>query len=275
MSAGRGVAAGRSRGLTGRRSVAAGRRMIAVVVFALVPALFAGVLPGGAAVQPVTFPVESALAGAELTPAGYRKFVRSIDRSQLAFATSFVEFDHKRVPIPQGRSEVFVWHFTATYYDKDGWTTEPRGRTSVRRFVRMIAGRGDSIGDRRCCGVNWFMTKDGRVFQLAAINAKLRHNPPYDSINTGVEVEAFTQEDISPRQYEQLAYLTIYTLKRQGLLGQGPLRRVVRGHGEMRDAYLERNPGRYAGRDDFDAPVCDLLRRKIVRFLRQHPQIGR
>lgn len=101
------------------------------------------------------------------------------------------------------------------------------------------------------------------------LNAKLRHNPPYDRVVTGVEVEARAQELITTAQYEQLGYLSIYVLRRQGHLPtQEPLRRVVRGHGEMRDAYLERNPdARWDERDDFDQPVAALLRRKIQRYL--------
>jgi hypothetical protein len=231
--------------------------------------------PLAADVRPVPAPAAFALHGVNLTPEGYGEFRRAIDHSLVPFATRRPEFDGRRIHIPQGRSEMFVWHFTAMFVNHDGASSVPEGDADVKRLILSMARRGDTYGDRVCCGVNWFIARDGTVYRLAGLNAKLRHNPPFDSVMTGVEVEAATQRDITTTQYEQLAYLTLHVLQRQQLLGTAPLRRLARGHGEVRDAYLERNPNApWDPRDDFDAPVSELLRDKIAAFLREHPEVA-
>ena len=206
----------------------------------------------------------AAVDAVELTSAGYQAFRSSVDERHVPFAQQHADFNPRRVDVGQGPSKVFVWHYTYHYFNRDGPALKPVGRASPRQLVSFMASRWGV-----CCGVNWFIDRDGRVFRLAPLDAKLRHNPPYDSVVTGVEVEAGAQELVTTAQYEQLAYLTIHVLRRQGHLPTSdPLRRVVRGHGEMRDAYLERNPdARWDARDDFDEPVATLLRRKISQFL--------
>lgn len=206
----------------------------------------------------------AAIEAVELTPSGYRAFRSAVDERHVPYAQRHADFNPRRVAISQGPSRVFVWHYTYHYFNRDGPSLQPSGRAAPRQLVSSMARRSGV-----CCGVNWFIDRDARVFRLAPLHAKLRHNPPYDSVVTGAEVEAGGQELVTPEQYEQLAYLTIYVLRRQGHLPtEAPLRRVVRGHGEMRDAYLARNPGaRWDGRDDFDQPVAALLRKKIQRYL--------
>ena len=206
----------------------------------------------------------SAVDAVELTPAGYQAFRSRIDERHVAFAQRHGDFNPRRVDVSQGPSRVFVWHWTLQYFNRDGPALKPVGRASPRQLVSFMARRPGV-----CCGVNWFIDRDARVFRLTPLNAKLRHNPPYDSVVTGVEVEAAAQEFVTTAQYEQLAYLTIHVLRRQDHLPTAdPLRRVVRGHGEMRDAYLERNPDSgWDERDDFDEPVATLLRQKIRRYL--------
>jgi len=220
----------------------------------------------------------AAMAGMRLTPAGYRDFLRRIDRSYFDYAQRFVEFDPDRVPIEQGPSRVFVWHFTAFYRNADGPSSTASGRMAIRPFIKGLAERGDddSPADHVCCGVNWLIDRHGPTHQLAPLNAKLRHNPPYDSVNTGVEIEAARQADITTTQYESTAYLTIAVLDAQGLLGRKPLQDIVKGHGEMRDAYLEDHPHSHLGeRGDFDAPESRLLRGVIEAFLKAHPEVVR
>lgn len=202
-----------------------------------------------------------------LTKAGYREFVRRVNHSHLSYAQGWTDFNPRRVDIPQGPSRAFVWHFTVDYFNTTGPAAAPQGRPAPRQLVRFMARRTGV-----CCGVNWFVDRNGRTHRLAPLHAKLRHNPPYDSVVTGVEVEAADQKSVTTKQYEALAYLTMRVLHRQGLLRTEPLRKTVRGHGEMRDAYLERNPrARWGERDDFDQPVSKLLRTRINRFLAAHP----
>jgi hypothetical protein len=219
----------------------------------------------------------AAIRRMRLTPAGYRAFLDRIDRSSFDYAQQFIEFDPDRVPIDQRASQVFVWHFTTFYRNADGPAATPMGDMAVRPFVQGMAERGDdsSTPDHVCCGVNWVIDRHGPAHQLAPVNAKLRHNPPYDSINTGVEVEAARQVDITTDQYEALAYLTISVLQNQHLLGR-PLSEVAKGHGEMRDSYLAAHPeSQLDSRDDFNAPEAGLLRQTIQRFLRAHPDVPR
>jgi hypothetical protein len=219
-----------------------------------------------------------AISGMRLSVAGYRDFLRSIDRSSFDYAQQFVEFDPDRVPIRQGPSQVFVWHFTAFYRNADGPSSTPRGDMALRPFIQGLAQRGDesSPADHVCCGVNWVIDRHGPAHQLAPLNAKLRHNPPYDSINTGVEIEAARQGDITSAQYESAAYLTIAVLDAQRLLGRKPLSEIVKGHGEMRDVYLQQHRhSRFGERNDFDAPESRLLRQVIQAFLQAHPEVPR
>jgi hypothetical protein len=218
----------------------------------------------------------AAISRMRLTPAGYRAFLDAIDQSAFDYAQQFIEFDPARVPIEQGRSQVFVWHFTTFYRNADGPAAAPAGDMAVRPFVQGLAERGDEDNppDHVCCGVNWVVDRHGPAHQLAPVNAKLRHNPPYDSINTGVEVEAARQVDITTDQYESLAYLTITVLQNQDLLGRRPLSEIAKGHGEMRDAFLAAHPeSHYDNRDDFNAPESRLLRQAIERFLKAHPGV--
>ncbi|MBK5306333.1 MAG: hypothetical protein JJD92_06560 [Frankiaceae bacterium] len=220
----------------------------------------------------------AAMNAMRLTPAGYRAFLDRIDQSSYDYAQQFIEFDPARVPIEQGPSEVFVWHFTTFYRNADGPAATPTGDMAVRPFVQGMARRGDedSSPNHVCCGVNWVIDRHGPAHQLAPVNAKLRHNPPYDSINTGVEVEAARQVDITTSQYEGLAYLTVAVLDTQNLLGRKPLSEIAKGHGEMRDAYLDARPdSELDSRDDFNAPEARLLRQVIERFLRANPSVAR
>lgn len=239
------------------------------------PALHRLLLRRVAGVAPATVAAVDAM---HLTVAGYRSFLKHIDRTYYGDAQRFIEFDPHRVPISQGRSEIFIWHFTAFYRNADGPSQTPKGEMSLPPFIAGMALRGDdsSPPDHVCCGINWVIDRFGPAHQLAPVNAKLRHNPPYDSINTGVEVEAARQVDLTTAQYETTAYLTIAVLTQQHLLGRKPLSEIVKGHGEMRDAYLIEHPdSRYGTRDDFNEPESRLLRQVIQRFVHAHPVVLR
>jgi hypothetical protein len=123
--------------------------------------------------------------------------------------------------LDQGPGRLVEWHYLFHYFNTDGPSLRLEGRSSPRQLVRFMARRPGV-----CCGVNWFIDRDARVFRLAPLNARLRHNPP-------------------------------------------------RGHGEMRDAYLARNPSApWGARDDFDAPAAAALRQKIRRFLSDRAASG-
>lgn len=213
----------------------------------------------------------------KLTPQGYVNFTKSINTSYLAYAQTFPEFNPNKVPIRQGKSKVFVWHYTTFYLNQNGLAKKPQGDMDVDRFVKSLARRGDdnTPPNRHCCGVNWLIDRHGTTHQLAPLNAKLRHNPPYDSVNTGVEIESVTQGDITTKQYESLGYLTAFALNGQGLLYKEPLDDIAKGHGEMRDSWNKRNPyNTYDQRNDFDADISGLMRSKIQDLLDIMPKLS-
>lgn len=226
-------------------------------------------------VQPMDARSEAAINAMDLTPDGYRNFLASIDQSFFEYAQQYGEYNPDISPIEQSQSEFFVWHFTAGYYNADGSSEIAYGPMNVGLFIDGTAKRGGEVnqGGNVCCGVNWLVDRSGHVFQLAPVNAKLRHNPPYDSVNTGVEIEAARQEDITIAQYEATSYLTIAVLNAQGLLSDKPLADVAVGHGEIRDSLRTEYPEeeRYGHRDDFDTPVSSLLRHKIAEFIFNYP----
>ena len=126
----------------------------------------------------------------------------------------------------------------------------------------------------KCCGANWAISRHATTHQAAPLNAKLNHNPPYDSISTGVEIEANNQAAITTAQYEQLVYLALAVLDTQDRLGAFPLDQIFKGHGEMRDHWNHHNPhNMYGVRDDFDAPEMIFIRHFVQQFIDAHPEI--
>lgn len=218
---------------------------------------------------------EKAVESMNLTPEGYASFMESINYTFFDFAQQYIEFNPTLVPISQNTSSVFVWHFTVLGFNGDG-VSIPADQTNVGEFIRFLATRYDESprNTHLCCGVNWFIDRNGGVYQLAPLNAKLRHNPPFDEVNTGVEVEAANQDALTSAQYESLSYLSIAVLQNQTLLGNYPIDQIVKGHGEMRDTWNAEHPeARRDSRDDFDAPISQLLRQKIAIFLQTYPEV--
>lgn len=222
-----------------------------------------------AEVQPMSDMTKNNLDNMDLSAERYQSFVNTIDTSHLDFAQSYTTFNPDKVAIEQRRTEFFTLHYTA-FYSNFGKSskTEPVGDMDVRKLIDSMGSRGNV-----CCGINWILARNGKVFQTAPVAAKLRHNPPFDSITTGVEVEASNQEAITSEQYETLSYLTIAVLKHQGLLDE-ELERVVHGHGEDRDKYRQNNPeSNWDVRNDFDSAVSKYFRSKVALFLNQNQDI--
>ncbi len=222
------------------------------------------------------------IANMQLTPEGYAQAVRSIDRSLLSFAQTFREFNPNKVKvdIEQAKSEKFILHFTTFYRNADGLNRDrPIGKAAIKPIIQGMAQTGDDDvdketgkpkPDRKCCGINWIIDRSGQIYQVAPLNAKLRHNPPDDSSQTGVEIEAYEQADITTEQYEAAGYLAIFVLEQQNLLSNRPLSEVLDGHGKLRDIYRENHPNSiYGVRDDFNAGPTAAFRQKVASFLFQ------
>ncbi len=226
--------------------------------------------------------IESAMTGMEeLTVEGYNQFLNSIDSSPIEYSSQFREFNQDLISslVEQKQSEIFNLHLTVAYAnDQPGFGSEMLGNFNVLNMVKSMALRGEGI-NTQCCGINWMIGRAANTYQTAPLNAKLNHNPPYDGIATGVEIEANEQASITSDQYVEAGYLSIAVLDTQELLGRKPLSEILQGHGEMRDRIIDEwnathSPNERLGvRDDFDFPESELFRYYVQQFLDRHPEI--
>lgn len=213
--------------------------------------------------------VEAAISAAKPTAEGYKAFLGSVDQTYFDYAQNYREFNPRQNGIEQKASQFFTWHFTGLYSNANDASSVPVGETNISRLVELMARRD---GDK-CCAVNWLIGRDGRIFQVAPANAKLRHNPPFDATTTGVEIEATGHSSINSVQIESAIYLTTAVLRYQGLLGNRPLAEVAKGHAETRSRWNAEHPNdKYDGKPDFDASVSAKLRQKMGEFLQAYPE---
>jgi len=211
-----------------------------------------------------------ALNGMELTAEGYEKFFETIDMSWFDYAQSYSNFNPSRVPIAQNPTEWVTAHFTASYSNSDGPSPEPVGEMDVKRLIDFMANRGNP-----CCGVNFFIDRDGRAIQVAPYQAKLRHNPPYDDKTVGFEMEAAFQHQLTSAQLDTASYITIASLQLDGLLDPATLQQRFHGHGEDRDNFRDNHPdSKWDERNDCDAPIMDAWRQKMLEFIQKNPDIA-
>ena len=218
---------------------------------------------------------KEAIGRVNLSLTGYVDFLaHDIDKSHMAYAQTFKEFNPDRVPIKQDRTKHFIWHYTAN--------PVPQGGSDIDLLIRGMANRTegkDKNGKRlpdihRCCAVNWAIGRDGVAYQLAPKDAKLRHDPPNDNLKTGVEVAALYQSDITTEQYESLAYLTLAITPPDVLQNAALFRSRVLGHGEDRTRWNAKHPGdRYDIKIDFNTEPSSWLRDKILDFVDVTPQL--
>jgi hypothetical protein len=229
-------------------------------------------------ITPASPEVVAAIEAMQLTPEGYQQFLAGIDPAWFDYAQGHANFNPARVSDPsyagdeaiaQNSTEFVTAHYTASFTNPDGPGQEPVGEMDVQRLIDFMANRGNP-----CCAVNFLIDRNGHTYQLAPFQAKLRHNPPYDTKTVGFEVESAYQPR-NTAQYEAMSYLTIAILQNEGLLSARPLTDIFKGHGEMRDAYRHEHPGTGLDqRNDFDQPVMDVLRPKIDAFLQANPNIA-
>lgn len=223
----------------------------------------------------------ASLEAMNLTVEGYQAFFSNIDLSWFDYAQDYINFNPAFVSDPQYAGEhaihqgVTQWitpHFTASYTNSPeaGTSEVPVGEMRVDRLI-------DFLGTARgvpCCGVNFIIDRHGRVIQTAPYQAKLRHNPPYDGLTTGFEIEAMYERQLTTAQFESATYLTIAMLVNDGLMGTKPLVDGFRGHGETRDIHRsETGDRKWDIRNDFDKPIMDVWRAKIAEFLQLNPNV--
>lgn len=216
--------------------------------------------------------IEANMNAMKLSPEGYKDFFKNIDRSWMPYTQTKSVFNNdligKIAQLTQQKkqkslipSDDFLWH-TFGYNP----STLPDGHVDVKAFVDFVDGRGAP-----CCGMNWMIDSD-KVIQLAPADAKLWSNPPY--LMRSVEVRAVYEKDITTRQYELLAYLTIADLINQKLLDPRNPEIRGKGHDEMREAWNNEHPHeQYDDKIDFSSPTSQNFRLLLAEFVRDNPEI--
>ncbi len=206
----------------------------------------------------------------ELTLEGYEEFVRNIDRSYMEFASSKSAFNGSTGSPEFKPFEFLTLHFTTLYVNEDGRNNQqPIGNFSPERLIRSMDNQsGDS-----CCGVQWTIGRDATTYQLTDKDTRTKHNPPYDSVSSGVEIEAVEQDDITKAQYEAAAYLSLYVLVLEDKLKPGvDISSRVVGHGEIREVARELDESLNI-RTDFPAQESAAFRAMIEKFIASNDKI--
>jgi hypothetical protein len=224
-------------------------------------------------VVPLDLETAQHIEAINLTPEGYQQFFQNLDMTWFGYTQGHNKFNPARVPIPQHRTQFVTAHFTAEYTNALGLDkSQPIGDMDVKRLVDWEASRGGPV----CCAMNFIIDRNGHVFQLAPFNAKLRHNPPFDGITTGYEVEATWQNTVTPKQFEAATYLTLAMLVNEHLLGTKSIGDLFAGHGEVRDKLRAEHPEmrKWGIRNDFDEPVMQAWRTKVEAFIQANPNLA-
>lgn len=222
--------------------------------------------------------VSERMLAMNLTPEGYISFLQKLDMSLLSYSQQKAEFNPKTNNKPQHQTKRVLLHYTAQFYNNDGVEQVPRGPSNPRGFIDSISARYGSVlepGGSSCCAANGFIDRDANSYLLAPIKAKLQHNPPTDVEEFGIEIESANMQGITTQQYEKLAYYTLVVLKNENLI-DNPLSETVRGHGEQRKEYLQKNPdkkGILPTKIDFTSLDSDLFRRVLGDFINRNPSI--
>lgn len=208
-----------------------------------------------------------------LTCEGLKQALSNIDMNYYDLAQNNPKFNPMVMAargISQGPTEFHTLHVTAGYYNSDGTETKtPVGEPSVPRFIDVI----DRSDDPRCCGVNQYIDRNGTIYWLAPSAAKLRHNPGYDGVTTGKEMEGFTLPDLSVKQLEASAYVDLGNRIKDGLAHLS-LQQLIRGHAETRAAYKRANPNSHwpAKQDWYEGPTA-AYRQKLQEFINANPDL--
>jgi LysM repeat protein len=217
---------------------------------------------------PIPRTVEERIKSVELTAEGYERFKESINRDFIEYAKTKKSFSPDNGLDQTQPTEMMNLHFTTLYVNEENDTSKPIGNVNVKRLIDSMNNRDGPDGS--CCGIQWFIDRNGQTFQFVEdINTKLSHNPPFSQLSTGVELESDTQENITPKQYESAMYLSIYVLEKQELLGKSPLESILQGHGEIRSK-LRAAGHDYDVRSDFPENESELFRAQMIPLLKKY-----
>lgn len=206
---------------------------------------------------------------------GYKTFLSNIDTSLMEYAKQYPEFDPARNGFDQSKqTEWTTSHHTAFYANADGPGNQPVGEANAKGFVDFIAKRYDNEdpADHRCCAVQFFNDRNGKIWQFTPTRARVRHDKGYESISIGLETEGL-DDSFSTKQYESIVYWHIATLSREGLLKDQPLEKRMRGHEETRTEYNATSGKREPHKQDMGQDIMTPLRQRAAILLSQHPEI--
>ncbi len=218
--------------------------------------------------QPET---EANIEAMQLSPEGYQEFLNNIDTSYIEYARQHQEFDPSRNGFNQERKTEWVTiHHTVMYANAGGEdTSRPIGDPDPRTLIDFMAARGnsDSRPDNKCCAVQFFNDRNGKMWQLTPRSAKVRHDFGYEEVSVGLETEGIDEHFTTP-QFESIVYWSIAVMNAEGLLQDGqPLSRKMRGHEETREEYNATSGRKQSHKQDGDPAIMNRLRQKATEFL--------
>jgi flagellum-specific peptidoglycan hydrolase FlgJ/LysM repeat protein len=193
----------------------------------------------------------------DLTVEGYNKFVENIDKSYMPVAAEYSSFVPEKNHTDQDPTEMLIWHYTVSEY------------RDPKHFIGSIYNTGVNYGYD--LAVQFFIGRDGQLYQLTDMSAKVNHIMSFSNISTGVEIEAKNQADVTTKQYETAAYWAVYNLIKQGLIDDKTLANLpdlVGGHYDMRVHYGKDGIN---GDDHTDFPPEESasLRGKVAELMKE------
>lgn len=161
------------------------------------------------------------LKDVSLSREGYDRAIANIfDATKIVDAHPNGVGFHKLLNPPQD-IEMVTNHFTAVLLgDKDP-------AKFAEHYLNGAKGKG----------MHFAVMRDGTIVRFVNPNLADRpsQNPPYNQIAVAAEVDADTQDNITPEQTEALIYLNWMVLKQAGLQNL-PLKNTVYGHAQLRMA---------------------------------------
>lgn len=227
-----------------------------------------------APLQPET---AASIEAMRLSPEGYQNFLDSIDTSLTEYAHQHPEFDPARNGFNHSRKTEWVTiHHTAMYANAGGEDpSRPIGDPDPRTLIDFMATRGntDTPPEHKCCAVQFFNDRNGKMWQFTSRSTKVRHDYGYEEISVGLETEGI-DEQFTTAQFENIVYWSIAILNAEGLLQDDqPLARKMRGHEETRDEYNATSGHRQSEKQDGDPAIMNKLREKTTEFLNANPGV--
>ena len=209
--------------------------------------------PKESAPAPQESEVTQRIQNIEVSKAGYEQFVRNM------LDTSMEKYSHNPIMrgsfegnnVPQRATTGLVLHRWGSIMSGTEFPTPAYVQGVELSDDQLVAARAIDILAGRGLGINFLMTRDGKVFHFT--DSKVAHaaghftegpykDQPLNGHLVGVEVESSTEGDLTDAQLQSYIYLSYNFLESNGLLKKGEaidLRDKVVGHGELSEYRLD------------------------------------